>query len=134
MTTTNRDLVTTAVALFTRGDLDGFLGLLHEDFRSHNPGVAGPGRAAFADHLRAAEWLRTGTVTVHRLLVDGDHAAVHTRIDTGQGPGLATVDLFRIRDGLLAEHWDVIQPIPARAPNPQPLFGPGPAAAHGGPS
>ncbi|MBH0780849.1 nuclear transport factor 2 family protein [Nocardia bovistercoris] len=122
MTTTTRDLVTTAVTRFTSGDLGGFLELLHEDFRSHNPGVAGPGRAAFAAYLHSAQWLHTSTVSVRHLLVDGDYAAVHTHIDTGSGPGIAAVDLFRAKAGRIAEHWDVVQQIPEQTPNPHPFF------------
>ncbi|MQY31647.1 nuclear transport factor 2 family protein [Nocardia aurantia] len=122
MTTTNRDLVAAAVAHFSSGDLDGLLELLHEDFRSHNPGVAGPGRAAFAAYLTSAEWLRTATVTVHHVLADGDYVAVHTHIDVGHGAGMATVDLFRVHDGRITEHWDVVQQIPERTPNPHAFF------------
>jgi predicted SnoaL-like aldol condensation-catalyzing enzyme len=121
-TTTNRDLVLEAVARFSAGDLDAFLDLLHEDFLSHNPGVRGPGRTAFGDYLRGSEWLHSSTVTVQRVLADADHVAVHTRIDTGQGAGLATVDLFRVRDGRIAEHWDVVQQIPEDPLNPHAFF------------
>jgi predicted SnoaL-like aldol condensation-catalyzing enzyme len=47
---------------------------------------------------------------------------VHTHIDTGQGAGLATVDLFRAHDGRIVEHWDVIQQIPDQPLNPQAFF------------
>jgi predicted SnoaL-like aldol condensation-catalyzing enzyme len=122
MTTTNRDLVLAAVARFSAGDLDAFLDLLHEDFLSHNPGVLGAGRAAFGEYLRGSEWLRTSKVTVERVLIDADHVAVHTRIDTGQGAGLATVDVFRVRDGRIAEHWDVVQQILEEPLNPSAFF------------
>lgn len=111
-----------AVARFSAGDLDAFLDLLHEDFVSHNPGVRGAGRAAFGEYLRASDWLRTSKVAVKRVLADADHVAVHTRIDTGRGGGLATVDVFRVRDGRIAEHWDVVQEIPEKPLNPNAFF------------
>jgi predicted SnoaL-like aldol condensation-catalyzing enzyme len=122
MTTTNRDLVLEAVTRFSTGDLEAFLDLLHEDFLSHNPGVRGAGRAAFGEYLRGSKWLRTSKITVKRVLADADHVAVHTHIDTGQGAGLATVDLFRVRDGRIAEHWDVVQQIPEEPLNPSAFF------------
>jgi predicted SnoaL-like aldol condensation-catalyzing enzyme len=122
MTTTNRELVLEAVTRFSTGDLDAFLDLLHEDFLSHNPGVRGVGRSAFGEYLRGSAWLRTSTITVKRVLSDADHVAVHTHIRTEQGAGLATVDLFRVRDGRIAEHWDVVQPIPGEPVNPEAFF------------
>jgi len=122
MTTTNRDLVLEAVTRFSTGDLDAFLDLLHEDFLSHNPGVRGTGRSAFGEYLRSSAWLHTSTITVKRVLADADHVAVHTHIQTEQGARLATVDLFRVRDGRIAEHWDVVQPIPEEPLNPNAFF------------
>jgi predicted SnoaL-like aldol condensation-catalyzing enzyme len=122
MTTTNRDLVLEAVTRFSTGDLDAFLDLLHEDFLSHNPGVRGVGRRAFGEYLRGSEWLHTSKITVKRVLSDADHVAVHTHIQTEEGAGLATVDLFRVRDGRIAEHWDVVQPMPGEPLNPNAFF------------
>lgn len=61
--------------------------------------------------------------TIHRAFVDGDHVIVHVHVERWPGdPGLAVVDLFRCADGLIAEHWDVIQEVPARPINPLPMF------------
>jgi predicted SnoaL-like aldol condensation-catalyzing enzyme len=32
------------------------------------------------------------------------------------------VDIFRIKDGKIDEHWDVLQPVPETAANPHPMF------------
>ncbi len=32
------------------------------------------------------------------------------------------MDIFRIEDGLIKEHWDVIQEVPATSPNPNSPF------------
>lgn len=36
--------------------------------------------------------------------------------------GQAAVDIFRVRDGKIVEHWDVIQDIPEKAENPNTMF------------
>ena len=55
--------------------------------------------------------------------VDGDYviAHVHVIIQPGE-PGNAVVDIFRIQDGLVAEHWDVAQQVPRHAQNHNGMF------------
>lgn len=57
-----------------------------------------------------------------RTLADGDLVALHTRIVADTGPELAAVDVFRVRDGPVVEHWDVVQPVPASPPHPHGMF------------
>ncbi len=35
-------------------------------------------------------------------------------------PGMMVCDIFRVADGLIVEHWDVIQDIAPAGPNPNP--------------
>ncbi len=59
---------------------------------------------------RAAD-MRTSTIA--RTLADGDLVMVHRRVTRASDPrGQAIIDLFRLRDGRIVEHWDVVQPIP----------------------
>jgi predicted SnoaL-like aldol condensation-catalyzing enzyme len=32
------------------------------------------------------------------------------------------MDIFRIENGKIAEHWDVIQEVPEKSANPHPMF------------
>jgi predicted SnoaL-like aldol condensation-catalyzing enzyme len=41
---------------------------------------------------------------------DGDYVMLHSRLSTtGPEPNRITVDIVRLQDGLMAEHWDVVQ-------------------------
>jgi predicted SnoaL-like aldol condensation-catalyzing enzyme len=48
-------------------------------------------------------------------------AHVHVIINPGER-GNAVVDIFRIEDGRIAEHWDVAQVVPADSANSNGMF------------
>lgn len=76
---------------------------------------------AFLDKVRAES--PDARQTIHRTLVDGDMVAVHVHVERFPGdPGLAVVDIFRVADGMIAEHWDVLQEVPANPVNPHSMF------------
>ena len=92
---------------------------LHPRYTQHNPMVADgvEGFKAFLEFLR--EHYAGAKSEIRRVFVDGDHVILHVHVVTGpDDPGLAVVDIFRVEDGKIIEHWDVVQTIPAEAANP----------------
>ena len=59
---------------------------------------------------------------VQRILVDGDLAVVHLKASRPGAADTAVADFYRIRDGRLIEHWDVLQPVPPVSANDHPMF------------
>lgn len=58
-----------------------------------------------------------------RVIADGDLVAVHVHSTLNpQDRGYAIVDIFRVANGKIVEHWDVIQPVPEKAANPNTMF------------
>ena len=52
----------------------------------------------------------------------GDLVMVHGRY-TGWGPKpLVAVDIFRVKDGKIVEHWDVNQDVPEQTANTNTMF------------
>ena len=88
----------------------------------HNPGIA-DGREAAIKALTPMFSRPEARFEVKRILVDGDLAAIHL---FGRGdpatPGAAVADIYRLKDGKIVEHWDILQPIPTRSANPHPMF------------
>lgn len=81
-----------------------------EDYIQHNPGV-GQGRAAlkeaFSDKFEKDPTFRLNIV---RMIEEGDMVAVYLKnVDPEGNTKCRVVDLYRLEDGKLAEHWDVIQ-------------------------
>ncbi len=58
-----------------------------------------------------------------RSSVDGDLVYLHVHSTNGEGDrGQAVVDIFRVVDGKIVEHWDVIQNVPENAANKNTMF------------
>ncbi len=54
---------------------------------------------------------------VKRAFVDGDHVTVHYHARRWPGDrGWAVIDIFRVADGMIAEHWDVMQDVIENGP------------------
>jgi predicted SnoaL-like aldol condensation-catalyzing enzyme len=52
--------------------------------------------------------------TVRHVIAEGDLVLTYAKGEFG-GPAIYA-DLFRVADGKIVEHWDVITPIPAELP------------------
>lgn len=89
------------------------------DYIQHSP-LAATGAQGLKRFL---EWARTHSPRaehrVKRLFVDADHVIAHVHVIIQPGTrGNAVIDIFRIENGKVAEHWDAAQEIPARSANP----------------
>ena len=124
-TLSNREIVTRFIDLFYRQGRvrEAFETYVAEDYIQHNP-LAPDGRAAAISALEPFFASQPNAVReVHRIIVDGDLAAVHVRVrQNAEDRGFAVVDLLRLENGKIVEHWDVIQPVPERSANPHPMF------------
>jgi hypothetical protein len=84
--------------------------LLAEDFVNHNPRMTSGREASQAGLAR----IGSTDIDVHRIIAEGDLVAVHGRYKTPtEGAGM---DFFKLKEGKIIEHWDVLQDIPNRPP------------------
>lgn len=89
----------------------------------HNPSAADgiEGFKKFIEFRR--EKFPNAKSEVKRALVDGDMVILHVHAIREPGErGVAIVDIFRLENGKVVEHWDVIQPIPEKAANDNGMF------------
>jgi predicted SnoaL-like aldol condensation-catalyzing enzyme len=90
-------------------------------YDQHNPEAA-DGLDGFG--AAAAQWAEQGKnlvyTKVHKVIAEGDF--VLTQSEGEFGVPVAYYDLFRLADGKIVEHWDVIAPIPAELPHTNGLF------------
>jgi len=96
---------------------------IRPDYIQHSM-LAEPGVRALKDWLDARKLDSPDAVqTIHRSFADGDHVIVHVHVSRWKGdPGFAVVDIFRLEDGMIREHWDVLQEVPEKPINPNGMF------------
>lgn len=87
-----------------------------EKYLQHNAGIAdgldGLGAALkyFAENGLVLEYDK-----VHKVLGEGNFVLTVSEGKFGKGDHVAFYDLFRIENGKIVEHWDIIENIPAKA-------------------
>jgi predicted SnoaL-like aldol condensation-catalyzing enzyme len=120
----NRAVVTEFARMFY-GEKDvkrAFETYVAPDYIQHNPNVP-DGRAAAVAMLAPMFAAPGAKFEIKRIMVDGDMAVIHL---LGRGDpktaGAAVTDIFRLKDGKIVEHWDVLQPMPTTSANPHPMF------------
>lgn len=91
---------------------------IHENLIQHNPFVP-TGRAALIGFLPTFKQTEI-QFTNHRIIQDGDFVMLHNSFANAQAFGasnIVTFDIYRVKDGLVQEHWDAIMPNTAANPS-----------------
>jgi predicted SnoaL-like aldol condensation-catalyzing enzyme len=105
MSETNREIVVKCLEnLFVHQDIDAAKAVLHPDFVTHSPGLPS-GRDAFTDAVKNSP-LMGGTASIDHVVAEHDLVVAHLRVRLPETT-YAVVDILRVEDGLLVEHWDV---------------------------
>jgi predicted SnoaL-like aldol condensation-catalyzing enzyme len=93
------------------------------DYIQHNP-MARTGAEGLKGFLRWAKSVSPSAEHhVKRMFVDRNYVIAHVHVVVHPGDlGSAIVDIFRIEDGLIAEHWDVAQQLTRQSQNENGMF------------
>lgn len=108
---------------FNQHEINEAAKVVAQEYKQHNPYVA-DGKAPFITYFTAAfEKNPNSRARIIRSATDGDLVYLH--VHSTQNPnelGKSGVDIFRVRDGVIVEHWDVIQSVPEKAANENGMF------------
>lgn len=118
------------LAFFEGRPVEAMRRYLSDDFVERYPDLAQdiPGKSdkeAAIAFFETRGWKKgeANESTVYKVLADGDEVMVFHRMTRGKDdPGLAFVDIFRVREGLIVEHWAVGQPVSDRICARHPMF------------
>lgn len=92
-------------------------------YLQHNPTAADgiEGFKKFIAFLR--EKFPDSHSEIKKVFADGDYVILHVHAVREKGTrGNAIVDIFKLENGKIVEHWDVNQPIPEKAANENGMF------------
>jgi predicted SnoaL-like aldol condensation-catalyzing enzyme len=124
MTEKNRKMMEDFADIFYRQkDVEkAFNEYVAENYIQHNPNIL-DGREAAISALKPKFSNPDAIFDIKRIIVDGNMAVIHLhgRMSKNQLGG-AVADIYRLSDGKIVEHWDVLQPIPEKSVNPHPMF------------
>jgi predicted SnoaL-like aldol condensation-catalyzing enzyme len=104
-------------------DFDAASRYLGPRYTQHNPVAAdGPeGLKAFVQFLR--DKFPGSRSEIKRVFADGDYVIMHVHAIREPGTrGRAIIDIFKLENGKIVEHWDVAQDIPEKAANSNGMF------------
>jgi predicted SnoaL-like aldol condensation-catalyzing enzyme len=120
----NKEIVKTFYDLIiNKKDFESASQYMGKRYKQHNPLVGdGPeGLKVFIQFLKTN--FPEATSEVKRIFAEGDYVILHVHsLRTPGTRGRAIIEIFRLEDGKIDEHWDVIQEVPEDSANPNSMF------------
>lgn len=108
---------------FNKHNVDEAAKVVTDDYKQHNPFVP-DGKEPFVSYFR--EFFKENPQSKARVIrsaVDGDLVWLHVHSASNpQDPGEAVVDIFRVQDNKIVEHWDAVQAVPETSANNNTMF------------
>lgn len=98
--------------------IDKYIG---DTYIQHNPSVA-DGKEALRQAVTV--WFKGAPkekIDIQHLSAEGDLVYIHTKSKQGETT-TSTIDIFKVENGKVVEHWDVVQEVPKKSANAHPMF------------
>jgi predicted SnoaL-like aldol condensation-catalyzing enzyme len=109
--------------VINKKDFESARKYMGDRYKQHNPLVAdGPeGLKAFIEFLKTN--FPEARSEIKQVFADGNYVILHVHsIRPPNMRGRAIIEIFRLENGTIDEHWDVIQEIPEESANPNGMF------------
>ena len=108
--------------LFGDKDISAIDEYLVEDYIQHNP-IAPDGRQSLKNLLTDGFSKQPKTkVDFKKVAGDGDLVFLHIKTKSFSGKDASLMEIFRLKESKIVEHWDIMQEVPEKSANPHPMF------------
>ena len=121
---TRKEAATEFLRLAASGEVrDAYRRYISPDFRHHNPSFRGDAQSLMTAMEENAAQNPNKMLEIEHVLEDGDFVAVHAKVTMKPGArGVALVHIFKFKDDLVTELWDIGQSEPDNSPNQYGMF------------
>ncbi|MEZ2444744.1 nuclear transport factor 2 family protein [Chitinophaga sp. RCC_12] len=119
----NKQVATTAYQRIF-GDLDTTAvdDYISKDFIQHNPTIAnGPEGVKALLQMLASQGVPKQKITFKHVAAENDIVFLHSRYEMA-GKEWRFIDIYRVKNDKLVEHWDAMMPMPEERANNNPMF------------
>jgi predicted SnoaL-like aldol condensation-catalyzing enzyme len=121
---TNRQIVAEFLDLINRPHRvrEAFERYVAESYIQHNPTTEN-GREGAISLIEKFVSMPGFRPSVKRIIAGEDMVATHMHLQLEEDdPGLAVVDIWRLENGKIVEHWDVMQKVPRTTASGNPML------------
>ncbi len=119
----NKQIVTKAYQrIFGELDTTAVDEYMSNNFIQHNPTIAdSPQGVKALLKMLASQGIRKQKITFKHVIAEGDIVVLHSRYEMA-GKEWRFIDIYRIENGKIAEHWDAMMKMPDKRANNNPMF------------
>jgi predicted SnoaL-like aldol condensation-catalyzing enzyme len=119
----NKQLVTTAYQrIFGDLDINAVDDYMSRDFIQHNPTIAdGPEGVKALVQMLTSQGVPKQQITFKHVVAEGDIVFLHSRYEMA-GKEWRFIDIYRVKNNKLVEHWDAMMQMPDQRANINPMF------------
>src|SRR5688500_7485234 len=119
----NKQITTTAYQrIFGDLDITAVDEYMSDDFIQHNPTIAeGPDGVKELVQMLTSQGVPKQKIMFKHVVAEGDIVFLHSRYVMA-GKECRFIDIYRIENGKLAEHWDAMMQMPDETANNNPMF------------
>ena len=109
--------------IINKKDFEGARQYIGPRYKQHNPLVKDrpEGLKEFIEFLKTN--FPEARSEIKKVIAEGDYVVLHVHsIRPPNMSGRAIIEIFRLENGKIDEHWDVIQEVPETSANPNGMF------------